>query len=94
MNIVEIKTLPNGSHRNIFDASSVPDGWAFIPDDLYTPNFPFGSFSVTEIDGVTTVSNWVAGTMPKADESEIPVSAIEQLRADVDYLAIMTEVKL
>ena len=40
------------------------------------------------------VSKWTAGTIPEAEEPEQPVSAEEQLRADIDYIAIMTGVEL
>ena len=96
MTIVEIKTLDNGGHRNqtIDGAIPVPDGWAVIPDDMVCENFPFGEVTAKEIDGVMTVTNWVAGTIPEVDEPEQPISETEQLRADVDYIAIMTGVEL
>lgn len=51
MKIVEITVLDNGAHRNQ-EASSgitIPDGWAVIPDDMETPNFPFGEVEVEEV---------------------------------------------
>ena len=69
MTIVEIKELSNGSHRNetiLFGTlSSIPDGWAVIPEDMETPNFPFGEVTAEEIDGVMTVTKWIAGREPK-----------------------------
>lgn len=95
MTIIEIKTLPNGGHRNqTGDFMAIPEGWALIPDNIETPNFPFGEVTAKEINGVLTVTNWVAGTIPKVEESKRPVTEVEQLRADIDYIAIMTGVEL
>ena len=94
MRILEIKTQKNGSHSNHDFHGVVPNGWAVIPNDLETPNFPFGEVTAEEIDGVMTVTKWVAGTMPEYEEPEKSVTAIEQLRADIDYLALMSEVEL
>ena len=66
MKIIEIKALSNGAHRNITGTiKNIPDGWALVPDDMETPNFPFGEVSVEEIDGIMTVTNWVAGIKPE-----------------------------
>lgn len=95
MTILEIKTLENGSHRNqTSDFEVIPEGWAVIPDDLETINFPFGEVTVEEVDGVMTVTKWIAGTIPEIIEEERPVSDIEQLQADIVYIALMTGVKL
>lgn len=47
--IVEINALPNGAHRNQTYPGSVPDGWALIPEDMETPNFPFGEVEAEEV---------------------------------------------
>ncbi|MBQ7974358.1 MAG: hypothetical protein IJ300_01545 [Clostridia bacterium] len=124
MKIIEIKALENGSHRNqIGNFNVIPDGWAVVPDDMETPNFPFGEFEVADenvvvveqdvqievIDGEVVktinkvekvigtrkvITNWYAGTIPEAEDAEMPVSEEEQLRADVDYIAVMTGVEL
>jgi hypothetical protein len=70
MRIIEIKTLPNGAHRNQ-TASACPDGWAIIPDDMECENFPFGS--VTVVDGVVT--EWTPGEIPAP-----PAPTSEELR--------------
>lgn len=91
--IIEILAQENGGHRNQQgNIRTIPEGWAVIPEELETPNFPFGEIEVTEIDGVMTVTKWVAGTVPEPEE--VPISETEQLRADVDYIAIMTGVEL
>lgn len=95
MKIIEITPLANGGHRNqTGNFKIIPEGYAVIPDDMETPNFPFGEIEVEEIDGVMTVTKWVAGIMPETEGDATSVTPIEQLRADVDYLAVMTGVEL
>lgn len=99
MKIIEILKLSNGSHRNqTGNFNIIPNGWAVVPDDVETPNFPFGEIEVSEIDGVMTVTKWVAGTKPEhielEEETSTGIGTVEQLRADVDYIAIMTGVEL
>ena len=95
MKIVEIAALENGAHRNHNgNFLAPPNGWAVVPDDMETPNFPFGSVEAKKINGVMTVTKWTAGEIPETPEEEAPVTEVEQLRADVDYIAIMTGVEL
>lgn len=80
--IVEIKALSNGSHRNqsgIFDV--IPDGWAVIPDDIETKNFPFGELTAEKVNGVLTVTKWIPGTIPEVPKSEAPITTEERLAA-------------
>lgn len=71
MKIIEVKALDNGAHRNqVGDISSVPEGWAVIPDDMVCENFPFGEVEAAEVDGVMTVTKWTPGEMPKLPEPE------------------------
>ena len=65
MKMLEIAALPNGAHKNQTYHGVLPDGWAVIPDDMETPNFPFGEVEVAEIDGLPTVVKWTAGVMPE-----------------------------
>lgn len=75
MKIIEINAQANGSHRNqTGEFTSIPDGWAVIPDDMETPNFPFGE---VEVEG-NVVTKWTAGVMPEIEE-ETPVSKVELL---------------
>lgn len=91
--IIEIVKLKNGAHQNQTSTfNTIPDGWAVVPDDIETENFPFGDVEVKEIDGVMTVTKWTA--LPVPEKPIEPVSEIEQLRADVDYIAVMTGVEL
>lgn len=72
MKIIEISALSNGAHRNRASSAilSVPEGWARVPDEMDTPNFPFGSVTVEDIGGVPTVTNWTAGVIPEPEEPE------------------------
>ena len=87
MNIIEIAPLSNGAHRNQNGGLSVvPAGWAVIPADMETPNFPFGEVEVAEINGVMTVTKWTPGEMPEPEpepvpEPEEPVSVWDELDA-------------
>ena len=96
MRIIEIESLDNGAHRNqAGDFASIPDGFAVIPEEMETLSFPFGEITVEEVNGIMTVRSWTAGTIP--DTESTPYSEpnrIEQLRADIDYLSIMTGVEL
>lgn len=96
MTIIEITALPNGAHRNQTGMfSSIPDGWAVIHDGMETPNFPFGEVEVAEINGVMTVTKWTAGTIPEPEpELDPEPTELEQLRADMDYIAMETGVEL
>ena len=95
MKLIEIETLSNGSHRNLVcDLEVIPNGWAKIPDDMETPNFPFGEVRVKEVNGIMTVTKWTPDEIPEISEVETPISELEQLRADVDYIALMKGVDL
>lgn len=96
MIIIEIKSLNGCAHRNQIceHFKALPEGWAVVPDSLETANFPFGEVTTELINGVMTVTKWIAGEMPEIEEIEKPVTETEQLRADVDFIAIMTGVEL
>ena len=96
--IVNLEANPNGSHNDhrADHITAVPDGWAMIPDDFTVPStFPFVGIEAEDVDGVNTVTAMTEGTMPEpAPEVEPEPTEMEQLRADVDYIAIMTGVEL
>lgn len=95
MKIIEIKALGNGGHRNqTGNFTSIPEGWAVIPDGMVLENFPFGKVTVEEINNIMTVTKWVAGETPEAEKIKQPITEIERLRADVDFIAVMTGVEL
>lgn len=72
LRIVEIKALPNGAHNNQTYPGIVPEGWAIIPADMDTPNYPFGEVETAKIDGVMTVTKWTPGEMPEVAPEETP----------------------
>lgn len=67
MLIIEITALDNGAHRNQTFHGVLPDGWAVIPEGMECENFPFGEVTAEAIDGVMTVTKWVAGTQPEPE---------------------------
>ena len=79
MRIIKIKASENGGHRNQTTniKITIPDGWAVIPDNMETPNFPFGKITVEEIDGVMTVTKWTAGEIPEAETTNEPEPTAE-----------------
>lgn len=96
MLIIEIAALDNGAHRNqTGNFSATPDGWAVDINNLCVENFPFGEVVAQEIDGVMTVTKWTPGEIPEPEpEPEPEPTELEQLRADVDYIAMETGVEL
>jgi hypothetical protein len=88
MKIIEINALPNGAHRNqmINRKVKLPDGYALIPEGMVLENFPFGTLTAEEIDGVMTVTSWMPGAIPerKASEKELAELEIKQLKAKLD----------
>lgn len=94
MRLIEIKDI-NGAHcfQTINKLSKIPEGWAVIPDDMETPNLPFGDITVEDIDGVPTVTSWVAGEMPVIEvipEAEAEPTAQE----DTDAMLVDHEYRL
>lgn len=78
MTIVEIIAYENNSHRNqCGNFKTIPEGWAVVPDNLDTPNFPFGNIVVEEIDGVMTVTQWTACPCPEPEETPKIVNSID-----------------
>lgn len=79
MRIIEINALPNGAHRNQTGTfSTVPDGWAVIPESIVIPDtFPFVNI---EVDG-QTVTSMTAGTVPEPEPTEPEQTADEVLNA-------------
>ena len=99
MRIIEIQALPNGAHRNqTGNFPAIPTGWAEISEDVPIPEtFPFVDLAV-EGDTVVTMT---AGVVPEPEpqpepqpQPELEPTEMEQLRADVDFLAAMTGVSL
>ena len=100
MTIIEIIALNNGAHRNqTGNISVVPDGWAVLPEEMETLNFPFGEITVEDIDGVMTVTSWKAGTVPSQDPAKIFNNVKSTKLAEIsksceDYIYAGTDVTL
>ena len=93
MRILEIQALNNGAHRNQDGGfSTIPEGWAVIPDDMEIPDtFPFVNIEVE--NGV--VISMTAGVMPEPEPEPTPapttserIAALEEQAAQTDELAI------
>jgi hypothetical protein len=95
MRIIEIAALDNGAHRNQSgEFSAIPFGWAVAPDDLHMENFPFGEVVAERVDGVPTVTRWTPGVVPEKVDPIAEPTELEQLRADVDFIAMEMGVEL
>ena len=82
MKVIEIKKLSNGSHRNMSGNNLIiPKGWAVIPDDMETPNFPFGEIETKVIDGVTTVTKWTPLDIPESETTAQPITIEQRVSA-------------
>ena len=80
MNIIEITALSNGAHRNQNGGLSVvPEGWAVVPANLKTENFPFGEVEVAEVDGVMTVTKWSPLPIPEQEPASEPEPTADEL---------------
>ena len=95
MLIIEIAALENGAHRNQTGTfRTIPDGWAVVPAEIEIPDtFPF--VDIEAEDGMVT--SMTAGVVPEPEPEPTPEPApteVEQLRADVDFIAAMTGVTL
>ena len=95
MKIIEIAASSNGAHRNqTGNFSIVPEGWAIVPDNMETPNFPFGNIT---IDNQTppVVTSWTQLPIPKPDISAIKVLKIAEIsKSCEDYIYAGTDVTL
>lgn len=98
MRIIEIAPLDNGAHRNQSYTGLhgyIPDGWAVVPANLDTPNFPFGEVEVEEVSGKMIVTKWTAGEMPEPEpEPEPQPTQLDIIEAQTTYTAMMTDTLL
>lgn len=72
MIMIEIASLENGAHRNQTYSGFLPDGWALVPDNMETENFPFGEVTVEEIDERMVVATWAPLPMPEPEPEPEP----------------------
>lgn len=80
MRIIEINAFDNGGHRNQAGTfATIPDGWAVIPDDMETENFPFGEVEVAEVNKIMTVTKWTAGTIPEPEPTPEPEPSTDEV---------------
>ena len=79
MYMIEITALDNGAHRNQTYNGFLPDGWALIPDNMETENFPFGDVTVEEMDGRMIVTTWTPGEMPEPEPIPEPEPTAEEI---------------
>lgn len=91
MRIVEIDALPNGAHRNQAYNGIVIDGWAVVPDDMDTPNYPFGVVEADLVNGVMTVTGWTPGVLPEPEPEPQPEHTAQD---DVDAMLVDHEYRL
>lgn len=80
MKLIEIAVQPNGAHRNYTTnvLNQPPEGWAFVPEDMETPNFPFGQVEVE--NGMVTA--WHPMPLPSPEpEPDVPEPMDERLSA-------------
>lgn len=95
MYIIEILALDNGAHRNQEYHGKIPPDWgetAFIREDVSTlENFPFGTPTVEEINGVMTVTAWEAGEIPETPPEPTPEPTIEERITDLEEALAQTD---
>ena len=78
MQIIEIASLENRSHRNQDGfIGEVPNGWAIIPDGMELPNFPFGDLTVDETQTPPVVTSWTPLPVPDDPTSETDQPTVE-----------------
>ena len=67
MRIIHISQDKYGFHFCCESSSmkTAPNGWAVIPDDMETPNLPYGDIVVEEVEGVPTVTSWTPREIPE-----------------------------
>ena len=102
MTIIEIKANEYGGHdNNTAEGFDVPDGWAVLPENVGTPetleNFPFGDITVDDGGAPPIVTSWTPGDIPPEpdpDPEPAPRSEVDILRANIDYLSMMTGIDI
>ena len=105
MKIIQKGANESGAYPSIqsWDGIAPPEGYAKVPDGMDLTGFYRHNGFVTLVieGGVVTAMTpnveaweaWRAANPPVAHEPEAPTE-VEQLRADVDYISVMTGVAL
>lgn len=91
MLIVELAPLSNGAHRNQSGPPvTPPKGWAVVPPELEAKCLSYLPFVNLEVGNGQIVGVSQGEIPPPEPEPEPPVDPMEQLRADVDFLLVMS----
>ena len=96
---IKIQGNEAGAHQNqthlgppycIHGKLWIPDGYAVIPNDMETPNFPFGDITVEEINGIPTVTSWTPREIPEPEPDPVPEPStreqIDELKEAMDMI--------
>lgn len=97
MRMIEIAPRSKGQHRNQTYHGFLPDGWALVPDNLETENFPFGEVTVENMGGRMVVATWTPGEVPEPAPSSPTPSAQDDTDAmlvDHEYRITLLELGL
>jgi len=91
MRIIKIEPSAVESHDSVTGMfSTIPEGWAVIPEGMECENFPFGEVTAEEINGVMTVTSWTPGEMPEP-EPIVPVEPEPSAEELIDIMLGVTE---
>lgn len=91
MMMLEIAALENGAHRNQTFHGILPDGWAVIPADMETANFPFGEVYAEEVNGVMTMTKWTPGELPEPEPMPDPEPTLDERVAELEDALAATD---
>ena len=72
MILIKVSQTNEAAHACCFfnnNIKNIPEGWAVIPDDMETPNLPYGDIAIEDIEGVPTVTSWTPREMPVVEET-------------------------
>lgn len=68
---IQIASNNVGAHENQTIGGAflkIPPGWAILPDDMETPNFPFGDITVDETQTPPVVTSWTPLPIPEPEK--------------------------
>ena len=103
MRIVKMEANPSGSHEFRFakHITTVPDGWAMIPDGFEVPDtFPFVSIEAEEkthhravmvAPGVMEQRPFTAMTVTSMTAGEVPTAPVPEPTAEEDTAAMLID---
>lgn len=81
--MMELAPLRNGAHRNQTFHGVLPEGWALVPEELATENFPFGTVTAEALPGpggeggaVMTVTGWTPLPVPEQKPEAAPAPTV------------------